>query len=48
VKANIGQRTAERSYGVDGEELTALLGWNLPAPASRLERRQIQDRPVVE
>ena len=31
VKANIGQRTAERSYGVDGEDLTASLGWNLPA-----------------
>ena len=45
VKANIGQRTAERSYGVDGEDLTASLGWNLPAPASRLERRHIRDRP---
>ena len=31
VRANIGQRTAERSYGVDGEDLTASLGWNLPA-----------------
>jgi putative transposase len=31
VKANIGQRTAERSCGVDGEDLTAALGWNLPA-----------------
>lgn len=31
VKANIGQRTAERSYGVEGEDLTAWLGWNLPA-----------------
>jgi hypothetical protein len=31
VKANIGQRAAERSYGLDGEDLTAALGWNLPA-----------------
>ncbi len=31
VKANIGQRTAERSYGLDGEDLTDSLGWNLPA-----------------
>ena len=35
----------ERSYGVGGEDLTASLGWNLPAPASRLERRHIRDRP---
>ena len=31
VKANIGQRQAERSYGLDGEDLTPALGWNLPA-----------------
>jgi putative transposase len=31
VKANLGQRDAERSYGLDGEDLTAALGWNLPA-----------------
>src|SRR3979409_191780 len=31
VKANIGQRAAERSYGLDGDDLTPLLGWNLPA-----------------
>jgi len=31
VQANIGQRTAERSYGLDGEDLTDSLGWNLPA-----------------
>ena len=31
VKANIGQRAAERSYDLDGDELTQSLGWNLPA-----------------
>jgi Helix-turn-helix domain len=31
VKANIGQRQAERSYGRDGDDLTPVLGWNLPA-----------------
>jgi IS605 OrfB family transposase len=31
VKANLGQRDAERSYGLDGEDLTVALGWNLPA-----------------
>jgi putative transposase len=31
VKANIGQRAAERSYGLDGDDLTAALGWSLPA-----------------
>jgi putative transposase len=31
VKANIGQRAAERSYGLDGEDLSTALGWNLPA-----------------
>lgn len=31
VRANLGQRQAERSYGLDGDDLTAPLGWNLPA-----------------
>lgn len=31
VKANLAQRDAERSYGLDGADLTAALGWNLPA-----------------
>ncbi|MGH3714211.1 MAG: IS607 family element RNA-guided endonuclease TnpB [Micromonosporaceae bacterium] len=31
VKANLGQRAAERTYGVDGDDLTPALGWNLPA-----------------
>ena len=31
VKANLGQRDAERSYGLDGDDLTPALGWNLPA-----------------
>jgi putative transposase len=31
VKANLDQRAAERSYGLDGDDLTPALGWNLPA-----------------
>ncbi|MGH3862612.1 IS607 family element RNA-guided endonuclease TnpB [Actinokineospora sp.] len=31
VKANIGQRAAERTYGLDGDQLTPGVGWNLPA-----------------
>ncbi|MDT5025243.1 MAG: putative transposase, partial [Micromonosporaceae bacterium] len=31
VKVNIGQRAAERSYGVAEEQLTPALGWSLPA-----------------
>jgi putative transposase len=31
VKANGGQRQAERSYGLNGDDLTSALGWNLPA-----------------
>lgn len=31
VKANLGQRAAERSYGLDGDGLTPALGWSLPA-----------------
>ena len=31
VKANVGQRAAERSYGIAEDELTPALGWNLPA-----------------
>lgn len=31
VNANVGQRAAERSYGLDGDDLTAALGWSLPA-----------------
>jgi IS605 OrfB family transposase len=31
VKANLGQREAERSYGIDGDELTASFGWSLYA-----------------
>src|SRR5437879_6288969 len=31
VKANLGQRQAERSYGINADELTPALGWNLPA-----------------
>jgi putative transposase len=31
VKAVIGQRAAERSYGIADDELTPALGWSLPA-----------------
>ncbi|MGH3860968.1 IS607 family element RNA-guided endonuclease TnpB [Actinokineospora sp.] len=31
VKANVGQRAAERAYGLHGDQLTPSLGWNLPA-----------------
>jgi IS605 OrfB family transposase len=31
AKANLDQRAAERSYGLDGGDLTPALGWNLPA-----------------
>jgi putative transposase len=31
VKAVMDQRGAERSYGIDEQELTPVLGWSLPA-----------------
>jgi hypothetical protein len=31
VRANLDQRAAERSYGLDGGDLSPALGWNLPA-----------------
>ena len=31
VKAVMGQRAAERTYGVPGEQLTPTIGWSLPA-----------------
>jgi transposase len=31
VRANLGQRAAERSYGLGDDELTPALGWSLPA-----------------
>jgi putative transposase len=31
IKANLAQREAERSYGLEGDELTPALGWSLPA-----------------
>ena len=42
VRANIGQRAAERSYGLGGEDLTPVLGWNLPAP--RRAWNQVKDQ----
>lgn len=42
VKANLGQRAAERTYGISGEDLTPVLGWSAPA----LEKywRSVRDR----
>ncbi|GAA1652552.1 IS607 family element RNA-guided endonuclease TnpB [Catellatospora bangladeshensis] len=31
VRANLDQRAAERTYGLDGEQLTPALGWTLPS-----------------
>lgn len=31
IKANLSQREAERSYGIDGDELTPALGWSMYA-----------------
>ena len=31
VRVNLGQRAAQRSYGLDGDALTPGLGWSLPA-----------------
>jgi putative transposase len=31
VKANLGQREAERSYGIPGEDLTPVFGWSMYA-----------------
>jgi putative transposase len=31
AKVNLAQRAAERTYGVNEQELTPSLGWNLPA-----------------
>jgi putative transposase len=42
VRANIGQRAAERPYGLGGEDLTPELGWNLPAP--RRAGNQVNDQ----
>ncbi|WP_211215851.1 IS607 family element RNA-guided endonuclease TnpB [Catelliglobosispora koreensis] len=43
VKANIGQRVAERSYGVADQDLTPAVGWNLPA----LRRAWNQAKPAA-
>jgi putative transposase len=42
VRANIDQRAAERPYGLGGEDLTPVLGWNLPAP--RRAGNQVNDQ----
>src|SRR5262249_48721371 len=45
VKANIDQRQAERSYGMDGEQRTPVLGWNLPALRRRWNQAKDQVAP---
>ena len=45
VKANLGQRAAERSYGVVEADLTPALGWNLPALRRAFNRAKGQVAP---
>ena len=45
VKANSGQRTAERSYDMTSEELTPTLGWNLPALRRAWNQAKGQEAP---
>lgn len=45
VKANIGQRAVERSYGVAGADLTVSLGWNLPALRRAFNAAKSKDAP---
>jgi putative transposase len=41
VRANIDQRAAERPYGLGGEDLTPVLGWNLPRRAGNQVNDQV-------
>jgi transposase len=45
VKANIDQRRAERSYGLNDDQLTPALGWNLPALRRRWNQAKGQVAP---
>lgn len=45
VKANIDQRQAERSYGLDGDQLTPALGWTLPVLRRRWNQAKGQVAP---
>lgn len=40
VKAVMGQRAAERSYGIAGDGLTPALGWSLPGLRKEWNRRK--------
>jgi len=45
VKANLDQRAAERSYGLDGQALTPAVGWSLPALRRAWNRAKNQAAP---
>ena len=45
VKANLDQREAERSYGIDGQRLTPLLGWSLPTLRKAWNRAEDEEAP---
>lgn len=40
VKANLDQRKAERTYGLDGDGLTPSLGWSMPSLRREWNRRK--------
>lgn len=42
VKANLEQRAAEATYGLDGDELTPCLGWSMPSLRGEWNRRKHQ------
>lgn len=45
VKAVMGQRAAERSYGVPDSELTPVVGWSLPALRKTWNQRKLDCAP---
>ena len=40
VKANLDQRSAERSYGIAGDDLTASIGWSFQSLRNEFNRRK--------
>jgi putative transposase len=50
VKANLDQRTAERSYGIGEADLTPSLGWSMPSLRREWNRRKhtiaVRDDPL--
>jgi putative transposase len=40
VKANLDQRVAEKTYGIDGDDLTPCLGWSMRSLRSEWNRRK--------